>query len=67
MAKRAPVTDTLMRHWHLLRMIPRHPAKIAAGDLQRRPEKEHFTVSKRTIERDLMTLPFQIQLIFTST
>ena len=56
MAKRAPATDTLMRHWQLLSMIPRYPSKVASRDLQLRTEQEDFTVSKRTVERDLMTL-----------
>lgn len=48
--------DTLMRQWQMLRMIPRHPQTISATDLQRRLENEQFSVTKRTVERDLQSL-----------
>ena len=48
--------DTLMRQWQMLRMIPRHPQIITASDLQRKLESEQYTVTKRTVERDLQAL-----------
>ncbi len=45
--------DTLSRQWQLLRLLPRHPQKITAGDLQRQLERDGFETTKRTIERDL--------------
>lgn len=47
---------TLLRHWHLLRKIPRHPKKISIDELLSYLEGEHFKVSRRTIERDLLKL-----------
>jgi len=48
--------DTLSRQWQLLRLLPRHPRKITAGDLQKRLERDGFETTKRTIERDLNAL-----------
>lgn len=45
-----------MRQWQMLRMIPRHPQVITALDLQRKLENERYTVTKRTVERDLQAL-----------
>ncbi|MDX8379926.1 MAG: WYL domain-containing protein [Gallionella sp.] len=47
--------DTLQRQWQMLRMIPRHPKKITAGELHKKLLME-FNVGKRTIERDLQSL-----------
>ncbi|MDD4930190.1 MAG: WYL domain-containing protein [Gallionella sp.] len=48
--------DTLKRQWQMLRMIPRYPGKITATQMQRKLENEQFTVTKRTVERDLQAL-----------
>lgn len=48
--------ETLLRHWQTLRLIPRHPRKITAGDLCQHLGGEGFTVGKRTVERDLQAL-----------
>jgi len=48
--------ETLLRQWAMLRMVPRYPHKVTARDLTARLDEEGFTVSKRTIERDLMEL-----------
>ena len=48
--------ETLLRHWQTLRLIPRHPRKITAGDLCQHLGREGFTVGKRTVERDLQAL-----------
>lgn len=47
---------TLIRHWEMLRLIPKEPASISAGDLHQRLDNLGFKVSKRTVERDLMNL-----------
>lgn len=49
-------SDTLLRQWHMLRMIPRQPLKITAKDLHGKLQAEEFQVTKRTIERDLQAL-----------
>jgi predicted DNA-binding transcriptional regulator YafY len=48
--------ETLFRHWCLLRAIPRAPRKDTAAGLTDRLEREGFSVSKRTVERDLVKL-----------
>jgi predicted DNA-binding transcriptional regulator YafY len=54
MANSSP--DTLRRQWQLLRMIPRFPGKITATEMRRKLENEQFSVTKRTVERDLQAL-----------
>ncbi|HBF52233.1 MAG TPA: WYL domain-containing protein [Massilia sp.] len=48
--------QSLLRQWHMLRMVPRAPAKISASELYARLCASDFTVAKRTIERDLQEL-----------
>ena len=48
--------ETLLRQWAILKNIPQSPKKTTATDLMRRLENEGFYVSKRTIERNLLTL-----------
>lgn len=48
--------QSLLRQWHMLRMVPRAPLKIAAGELCERLGAAGFQVSKRTVERDLKEL-----------
>lgn len=48
--------ETLLRQWQMLRMIPRFPSKITAKTLHEKLASENFTVTKRTVERDLQSL-----------
>ena len=48
--------DTLLRQLEMLRHIPQHPHQITARLLTERVEAEGFVVSKRTVERDLLSL-----------
>lgn len=48
--------DTQLRQWAMLRYIPQHPRQITARDITERLESEGFAVSKRTVERDLLSL-----------
>jgi len=50
------MSDTLMRQWQMLRMIPRHPLKILTPDLIQRLADEGFETTQRTIQRDLIRL-----------
>ncbi|MDP4027864.1 MAG: WYL domain-containing protein [Gallionella sp.] len=61
MAKLHP--DTLLRQWQMLRMIPRFPLKITAGDLHQKLRAEQFDVTKRTVERDLLSLSEMFPLV----
>ncbi len=56
--------DTLMRQWHMLRAIPRHPSKITAQELVSKLESEGFEInSVRTIQRDLQLLSSAFQIL----
>jgi predicted DNA-binding transcriptional regulator YafY len=48
--------QSLLRQWHMLRMVPRAPAKISARELCERLCAADFNVTKRTVERDLKEL-----------
>jgi len=48
--------DTLQRQWLTLRLIPRFPRKITGTELTGRLASAGFTVTKRTVERDLQSL-----------
>jgi len=50
------MSDTLMRQWQMLRMIPRHPRKISTAELKQRLADAGFETTLRTIQRDLMRL-----------
>lgn len=55
--------DTLLRQWQMLRMIPRYPQKITARDLYEKLQAEQFDVTKRTVERDLLSLSEMFPLV----
>ena len=50
------MSDTLMRQWQMLRLIPRQPSKISTSELRQRLTDEGFETSARTLQRDLMRL-----------
>jgi len=56
MNRNAPMSDTLLRQWELLRAIPRAPRKIDVATLMRKLEAAGHPINKRTIQRDLNTL-----------
>lgn len=43
-----------MRQWHMLRLVPRFPAKRDTSEIKKRLADEGFEVTPRTIQRDLM-------------
>lgn len=55
--------DTLLRILTMLRHIPKHPQQITAKVLRERLEAGLFKVSKRTVERDLLSLSDTFSLI----
>lgn len=55
--------DTLLRQWQMLRMIPRYPQKITAKILHEKLQAEQFDVTKRTVERDLLSLSEMFPLV----
>lgn len=48
--------QSLLRQWHMLRMVPRAPARISATELCERLCAADFPVDKRTVQRDLNEL-----------
>jgi predicted DNA-binding transcriptional regulator YafY len=50
------MSDTLLRQLVMLRRIPRHPRKITVRELESHLDDQGYTVSERTIQRDLLTL-----------
>ena len=50
------MNSMLMRHLHMLSMIPRHPCKISISDLEQKLRDKGFEVGKRTLQRNLRDL-----------
>lgn len=48
--------DTTLRHWHMLRALPRSPRKTDTRAVAGRLDSAGFPVSRRTVERDLQHL-----------
>jgi predicted DNA-binding transcriptional regulator YafY len=63
MARNDQAGDTLLRQWHMLRAIPRHPRRIGVRELQASLDAAGFGVSARTIQRDLMELSNSFPLV----
>jgi predicted DNA-binding transcriptional regulator YafY len=55
--------DTLLRHWHMLRRIPRYPRKISTADLETSLDAAGYSTSRRTIQRDLDKLSAEFPLM----
>lgn len=55
--------DTMLRLLTMLRHIPKHPQQITAKELFDRLASDGFKVSKRTVERDLLSLSEIFSLI----
>jgi len=50
------MSDTLMRQWQMLRLIPRHPSKVSTTQLIHSLANAGFEVTHRTLQRDLVKL-----------
>ncbi len=48
--------ETLLRYWTILKTLPRFPNGMSLTDLKIRLEYQQFSVSIRTLERDVQTL-----------
>lgn len=55
--------DTLLRQLAMIKYIPRHPRQITARELTERVQAEGFVISKRSVERDLLSLSEVFPLI----
>lgn len=47
---------TLLRQWHMLRLVPRAPRKITVQEICEHLDREEFAVTARTVQRDLNEL-----------
>jgi predicted DNA-binding transcriptional regulator YafY len=56
MARQGSISETLFRHWQMLRLIPRAPRKIDGATLERLLRQEGIEVQRRSIQRDLESL-----------
>lgn len=52
----AEARQTILRHWSMLRFVPKGPRTITAPELCRKLANEGFMVSARTVQRDLNEL-----------
>ena len=55
--------DTLLRHWRMLREIPRYPRRISTVDIKERLLAAGFEATLRTIQRDLVKLSCSLPLL----
>ena len=62
MGRNKSAADTLLRQWHMLRAVPRHPRRITVGEIKQSLDAAGFEVSSRTIQRDLMELSDEFPL-----
>ncbi|NML59895.1 WYL domain-containing protein [Massilia sp. RP-1-19] len=54
---------SLLRQWHMLRLVPRAPAKISVRDLCDQLADADFPVTSRTVQRDLNELACVFPLV----
>ena len=57
------MNDTLLRHWRMLREVPRYPRRISTVDLKQRLAAAGFETTLRTIQRDLIKLSSALPLL----
>ncbi len=50
------MSDTLLRQWEMLQIIPRYPRKIEVGALMEKLGAAGYQVTRRTLQRDLNEL-----------
>lgn len=55
--------NTILRQLAMLRLIPKHPRKIAVSDLRDKLAERGYPVTRRTIERDLLSLAGMFGLV----
>ncbi|ORJ60531.1 helix-turn-helix transcriptional regulator [Geothermobacter hydrogeniphilus] len=55
--------ETLLRHWQMLRMIPRYPRRVSTSEIEQRLDSRGYTTTRRTIQRDLDKLSREFPLV----
>lgn len=58
------MNETLIRHWAMLKRIPRSPHKITASQLHDHLDRLGMVTTIRTIQRDLISLSLEFPLIY---
>lgn len=48
--------DALLRHWAMLRLIPRHPRRVDTNRIRNELERQGYSITLRSIQRDLNKL-----------
>lgn len=56
-------SDTLLRHWRMLREIPRYPRRIGTPEILERLLGAGFDATLRTVQRDLVKLSVALPLL----
>lgn len=56
MSGKSESSDTLLRQWEMLRLIPQSPLRIITSELATRLESLGYPVTQRTVQRDLQKL-----------
>lgn len=57
------MNDTLLRHWAMLRLIPRYPGKIATAEIKSKLSTAGHDITLRSIQRDLNNLSRVLPLV----
>ena len=57
------MTEALMRHWQMLRLVPRAPRKVSTDALERALRQHGFDAHRRSIQRDLLKLSASFPLV----
>lgn len=57
------MNDTLLRHWRMLREVPRYPRRIDTATLRERLGNAGYDITLRTIQRDLIKLSASLPLL----
>lgn len=60
------MTDTLSRQWQTLTLLPRAPKSISTSDLLAKLMGAGYTLTRRTLERDLLWLQSQFAIVDVS-
>jgi predicted DNA-binding transcriptional regulator YafY len=56
MARLGGVSDTVLRYWQMLRLIPRGPRRIDSARLERLLHEQGIDIGRRSIQRELESL-----------
>ncbi|MDW8468151.1 MAG: WYL domain-containing protein [Burkholderiales bacterium] len=64
MSRTANARSTLLRQWHMLRLLPRYPKKTTAREIRDRLAAQQLETTTRTVQRDLVELSRAFPIAF---